>query len=917
MNRFLRKVTIGITTIAVTLSSFSISIASPLFLHEDKTIKNLSSGVIHENIKQFHSDGWWNINVLKVNLDDPYTNLGLLYNKNGISQNQILTNMLKNSDAIGAVNADFFSMSNPAFPLGAAVDNGKIVSSPQFNEGRGTPPVFSIDNAKNPSIAYWNWDINVVAENGSTLPVITINKNSGSQHHAIVFNDSWGGVSHYGSNSNVVDLVVKDGVVVEKRVGQAPIYVPYGGFIVSGRGPARDFLVNNFNVGSKLVFKTSGNVNFDSLTAAVSGGSWLLKDGAKTNFDTNIRGNRARTAVGITQNKKQVLLVTVDEGSKSSGFSGVSQEVMASIMKYLGAHDALNLDGGGSTTMAIKEDSNVKLVNNPSGGSQRAISNALGVYNNAPKGVLRHIELSVEDKNMFVNTSRNVTVKGYDDYYKPVDVKLEDVVFSIEGIDGTFEGNKLVASSTGIGKIKANLNGITSELDITVLGNIKELQSNKDTIFMPKSHYHFIGNLYGIDKNGRKAIVDSKDIDWEVVNNIGSVGNGVLYTKADSTTGAIIGRLGDAVKTIYVSTSQDSKAIDDLENLNDITTSTYPKDTVGMNIGLSDDCKVGNKSIKINYDFTKTDATRAAYVEFGQGKQLNGNPTSLGLWINGNGDNTWVRGDIVDGNGQNFKIDFAKKVDWTGWKEVSAIIPSGAKYPIKLKSIYVAQVDPNIKNTNSILIDGLTGLFAGNISEDYKNTLPKSTTFVDENNKQVEVSENGYKFLASFVSNTNTFRNILSNNKYAFVLGGLDPNISNGLNTSIVSLDNGFQVVKDTDTAFIKVNNAGGGIRASNAEQWLWFKSALANANEKNIVIMLPRSIYGFTDKMEQKILHDLISEYKSKGKNLYVVYGGNKTAMELKDGVRYFEINLNQSGTYVQFAVDNGEVNYKILPIN
>ena len=243
-------------------------------------------------------------------------------------------------------------------------------------------------------------------------------------------------------------------------------------------------------------------------------------------------------------------------------------------------------------------------------------------------------------------------------------------------------------------------------------------------------------------------------------------------------------------------------------------------------------------------------------------------------------------------------------------------MPTGISYPVTLKTIYVAQTDPNNKGANSIMIDGLSGLYAKDISEDDKSNLPTSTTFVDEYNKKAEMTEGGYKFLASFVSNTDSFRNILADNKHAFLLGGLNPAISSGLSTSIVSLDNGFEVKNDKDTAFIKVNNANGGIRASNSEQWLWLKSALSNATEKNIVLFLPRSIYGFNDKMEEELFHNLIKEYKSKGKNMYIVYGSNKTSIELKDGVKYFEVNLNQPGTYIQFAVNNGDITYEILPI-
>jgi exopolysaccharide biosynthesis protein len=50
-------------------------------------------------------------------------------------------------------------------------------------------------------------------------------------------------------------------------------------------------------------------------------------------------------------------------------------------MLALGAYNALNLDGGGSTTM-VREDEKEKIitVNKPSGGTERLVASSLGVH---------------------------------------------------------------------------------------------------------------------------------------------------------------------------------------------------------------------------------------------------------------------------------------------------------------------------------------------------------------------------------------------------------------------------------------------------------------------------------------------------------------------------------------------------------
>jgi len=93
-------------------------------------------------------------------------------------------------------------------------------------------------------------------------------------------------------------------------------------------------------------------------------------------FGTSIPKIHPRTAVGYTKNG-ELLLVVVDGRQLAS--RGVNLNELAGIMKSLGAVEALNLDGGGSSSMVV----NGELLNKPSGGSvQRAVMSAISVLCN-------------------------------------------------------------------------------------------------------------------------------------------------------------------------------------------------------------------------------------------------------------------------------------------------------------------------------------------------------------------------------------------------------------------------------------------------------------------------------------------------------------------------------------------------------
>jgi hypothetical protein len=112
-------------------------------------------------------------------------------------------------------------------------------------------------------------------------------------------------------------------------------------------------------------------------------GGWprILRDGASVagrasadegTISRNAEVRHPRTAVGVTRDRKTLLLVTVD--GRSAASVGMTLVELADFMKTLGAWDALNFDGGGSTTMVIGD----RVVNTPSDRTgEREVGSAL------------------------------------------------------------------------------------------------------------------------------------------------------------------------------------------------------------------------------------------------------------------------------------------------------------------------------------------------------------------------------------------------------------------------------------------------------------------------------------------------------------------------------------------------------------
>jgi len=148
-----------------------------------------------------------------------------------------------------------------------------------------------------------------------------------------------------------------------------------GGSILSARmngSRAGEFGVPNLSRGDRV--KLSWTVGWPNVADTVGGNPIVVAEG-RVLWD-EVRGSHPffsrhpRTGVGVTATGR-VLLVVVDGRWRRS--RGMRLARFARTMRGLGATWALNLDGGGSTTMVIKGE----VVNHPSDGSERGVSSAL------------------------------------------------------------------------------------------------------------------------------------------------------------------------------------------------------------------------------------------------------------------------------------------------------------------------------------------------------------------------------------------------------------------------------------------------------------------------------------------------------------------------------------------------------------
>ncbi|HEV3474616.1 MAG TPA: phosphodiester glycosidase family protein, partial [Actinomycetota bacterium] len=166
-----------------------------------------------------------------------------------------------------------------------------------------------------------------------------------------------------------------------QAVACAPTPMPVDGGIVLAAQPGGDgaILISSLSVGETVTVGWS--LGWPGVLDTVGGHPMLVRDGnvVAKQCEGSLCNKNPRTAIGLTGGGR-ILLVVVD--GRRKGSQGVTLAKMGQIMRGLGARFALNLDGGGSSTMVIKG----KVRNVPSEGKERRVSSAVLVLIGPDRG---------------------------------------------------------------------------------------------------------------------------------------------------------------------------------------------------------------------------------------------------------------------------------------------------------------------------------------------------------------------------------------------------------------------------------------------------------------------------------------------------------------------------------------------------
>ncbi len=922
-----RKIAATLLSTALLFTSMTGLVYGEELIHQKINTEKLSSGVTQQHIVKFTENGWANINVLYVDLKDSTTGLQLLQSSNGLQTRETLSTMAKvHNNVIGAINGDFFHLTTPDSPMGIMVQDGRMVSSSVIDQNFASLFVYNTNTA---FTDYMKLQVSLSNRTkGTSLPIDAVNKLTWEYRMTTLVDRNWGMTSPGATETrqDIVEAVIMDNIVVEIRVGQPAVEIPENGYVLFAVGTKGQGIFNTLEVGDEIELAYTPDV--ENIKLAMGGGTQLVKNGQIVPFTQTVTGNHPRTAVGVSKDGTQLIMVAVD--GRNQFFKGMDGQQMAKLMIELGSNEAVIMDGGGSTTMVSRSLGTFipTLVNYPSDGSERRIINGLSVVSKAAPGSLSGLVAETDFPATFAGLAREISVKAHDQYYNPVTVNPNELKYSLISGKGSFNGNLFTPESTGDIVIGVDYRGVTTEVNLKVYEKLAGIEINPNQIQLGFGRSTRL-NVVGVDPNGFRVPLANSSLQWRDMQGLGTFKDGV-YTAGNVGGNTVLeASYGDIKAYAAVTVGLNQTTIDNFESLN-VSFLSFPAEVTGK--VTHEAAGQTGKGAGLEFDFTTTDASRAAYMVYGNGGiKITEKQEKLGLSVYATETSTaWIRARVKDANGQEHVVDFSQGVNWTGWKYLEAQLPQGLAYPIAVDRIYVVETVEALKYKGKLIFDDLQGLKA---MAAQPLTL-EGQKAMDPLNRQPEVEgtkimaytgmKKGSTLLDRIVSNRLSSL-INSQYEYALFTEVVDSSITAGIKKPFVNGMSGFKYTEYKNTIFVQMDNRNKGIRQTNYRQYAWLKYEVEKSDTENVIVVLPKPIWGsngFSDTMEADLFAEMLTELTEKGKKVFVVYGEGEVKAEAINGVRYIGTGSYKGDSskepleafkYVEFNITDTEVTYQL----
>jgi exopolysaccharide biosynthesis protein/3',5'-cyclic AMP phosphodiesterase CpdA len=658
--------------------------------------------------------GWVRGDALTVDLAAG-TTVDYLY-PGQVAKAEPLSTQAGRQRAVAAVNGDFFDINNSDAPLGVGIQRGELIKSPEAGRRRAV----GVDAQGIGRVMEIFFDGTVTLPGGGHVPLTQLNAAHVEPGGLGLFNPLWGGYTRAGSApgaNRVTEVVVRGDVVTEVRPAPGADPIPGDGYVLVGREAVADTL-GALKPGDRIsvAYSTRGP---DAVAAAIGGNQLLISDGRIVAPEDPLH---PRTAVGFSADGRTMFLLTVD--GRQAYQLGLNLRDLAAVLLEMGAHNALNLDGGGSSTLVAREpgQQDTRVENTPSDGVERPVPNGLALYAPAGSGTLTGFWVRPaadapdtpgagtvpggRPDRVFPGLTRRLAAHGHDETYGPVPDAPHRWRVQPAGAGWVDQADVFHAARTGTATVTAQHRQVSGETGLTVLGPLTRISPTSTRVSLPSAGVAGEVGIVGYDDNGFTAPIEPADLRLDYDRELIEVtpdedGTLRLTGKRDGST-VLTARAGNSVTTLAVTVGLAERVI---AGFDDGAQWTFGAARATGSVEPVPDGHTG-PGLRLSYDFTQSTGTRTAYAIPPAPIEIQGQPLALGAWVYGNGGGEWTAFTVTDAHGQTRSL-YGPYLTWTGWRYLEVPVPSGIAFPLRVNRFYTIETRADRQYTGEVLIDDL------------------------------------------------------------------------------------------------------------------------------------------------------------------------------------------------------------------
>ncbi len=401
LDSYRRRVMLATLIVFFALAACNAAMFAAASAQSQVSALEVAPGVAYQVIDIETPRGTARAHVIEVDLSHPDVYVDLLYP--GVVASALpLSEMAALSGAVAAVNGDFFNISATQAgvvptnaPVGPAIASGVVLKAavptrqrfgPSLPLGASVDDVIGVGEDGVARVARLTLHGTIVTSEG-VYPLAGLNQYAIAQRGIGAFTSDWGSVSRRratcGTDSrredpcsvNVFEVIVTDGRVasVSDQPGEGEI--PDGSVVLLGRETGADRL-RTLRLGDPVSIEYELRSTVDVPFRFAVGGQPLVRDGgAVPGLDNQVAA--VRSAAGISPDGLTLYLFSLERGK-----SGMTYAEVASLLLSLGASSGVNLDGGGSSTLVVRDEigGGITAVNLAPGEAERRIPNGIGVF---------------------------------------------------------------------------------------------------------------------------------------------------------------------------------------------------------------------------------------------------------------------------------------------------------------------------------------------------------------------------------------------------------------------------------------------------------------------------------------------------------------------------------------------------------